>query len=386
MKNLKNIDRKALGLLISFLIVMAVVWAVYPQGPITDSAYYPGTQTETTSYLIFVEGSTIYAKDGTTGAISFSGTNASEIINNCAYQLSLGTYTGGTIELSGGTPYYLDSPIQYYTGQSFTGWGEYSTILRVTSLSSACFEPIDPTVRSYRLGISDLSVQLNSSDGVSSRPAIDLSNHTRASIQRVSVWSRGSAKRWLYGVFISHSAYYNEIKHCSIGRSSVASIYLGGITNDRANDNYVLWTMVGEGGATSYPTYGILCNYSDNNELKHIQLGGDTGIYLGYALNNFITSARFEYANTVGINITSNAYGTTLLMGCPLGTITDVVDTGVSTFMTWYNQTSDQMFVKHPNNAHPIITAWGSQETGFTWYCSTHDVLEYWNGTDIITP
>jgi len=69
-----------------------------------------GSLVESASYVVFKDGSTYFAKNGTTGAIDYSGTNASEIINNVITVL-YGTTSGGSILLKAGR-YVIDSEIQ----------------------------------------------------------------------------------------------------------------------------------------------------------------------------------------------------------------------------------------------------------------------------------
>jgi len=67
------------------ILTISLIFAINPllaDSPITDASFYPATQVETTSYVIFRDGSYYYAKNGESGAIDYSGTNASTIINN----------------------------------------------------------------------------------------------------------------------------------------------------------------------------------------------------------------------------------------------------------------------------------------------------------------
>ena len=67
----------------------------------------PASFTETASYIIFKVGDTIYAKNGTTGEIEYSGTNAISVIQSAINSLT----NGGTIYIAEGT-YSLSSYIE----------------------------------------------------------------------------------------------------------------------------------------------------------------------------------------------------------------------------------------------------------------------------------
>jgi len=67
---------------------------------VTEALKYPE---QPASYIIFTDGSTIYAKNGTTGEIEFSGADATTVIQNAINQLSNGMIfiKRGTYDLSG---------------------------------------------------------------------------------------------------------------------------------------------------------------------------------------------------------------------------------------------------------------------------------------------
>jgi parallel beta-helix repeat protein len=73
------------------------------------------------SYIIFTDGTTTYARNGTTGEIQFSGSNSSAVINN-----ALGN-TRGVVFVSKGN-YTITSSIVMNTGNSLVGEG-WETIL-----------------------------------------------------------------------------------------------------------------------------------------------------------------------------------------------------------------------------------------------------------------
>ncbi len=82
-----------------------------------------GSNVDTASYIIFKDGNTIYAKNGMTGKIEFSGTDAATVIQNAINAL----ISGGKIFIKNGT-YTLTS------GITFGGEGFYNPPNRATSI------------------------------------------------------------------------------------------------------------------------------------------------------------------------------------------------------------------------------------------------------------
>lgn len=84
MEKLKQKKFVALVLTICLLIASSSIsWTVYAAThPSFTTIIEGGSMVETASYIIFKDGSTIFAKNGTTGAIDYSGSNTSQIIQN----------------------------------------------------------------------------------------------------------------------------------------------------------------------------------------------------------------------------------------------------------------------------------------------------------------
>lgn len=91
----------------------------------TDVLQYPE---QTASYIIFKDGSTYYAKNGFTGQIDYSGTDASLVINNAINAVS--NYTGGLIYIKAGY-YYLSDTIVLKKFVGLKGEGARSTRLQL---------------------------------------------------------------------------------------------------------------------------------------------------------------------------------------------------------------------------------------------------------------
>jgi len=83
-------------LVLAVLLLASVGYVLTSNG--TTVTITPQSYIETASYVIEKIGSTVYAKNGSTGVIEFSGTNASQVINNAmdnnrVIYLREGTYT-----------------------------------------------------------------------------------------------------------------------------------------------------------------------------------------------------------------------------------------------------------------------------------------------------
>jgi len=99
-----------------------------------------GSMVETVNYAVFRDGSTYYAKNGTTGEIVYSGTNASEIGNNVVNGLPS---IGGAVSFAA-AEYEMDSPIVIVGGGptpptktiKISGAGRFATIFKATTATN----------------------------------------------------------------------------------------------------------------------------------------------------------------------------------------------------------------------------------------------------------
>ncbi len=108
-------------------------------GQFLKSIVEPGSMVTEASYIIFTDGSTVYARNGLTGEIEFSGIDASTVIQSAINGLTDAPH----LNLKGGLIYfhpafyYIDTPItingtSLYDGIRFVGANSISTQLRPT--------------------------------------------------------------------------------------------------------------------------------------------------------------------------------------------------------------------------------------------------------------
>jgi len=88
------------------IVDSAVVTTKLADGSVTSAKIQNGTLKAESSFLIWRDGSTYYAKNGSTGAIQYFGTNATTVINNAISSLP----TGGLVFLRDAT-YNIDDTI-----------------------------------------------------------------------------------------------------------------------------------------------------------------------------------------------------------------------------------------------------------------------------------
>lgn len=124
-----------------------------------------GSLVESASYVVFKDGSTYFAKNGTTGAIDYSGTNASEIINN--------VWQPNTRILLKAGIYVLTTKLSAQNNSVLEGENAYTTILYAANsamghiICHAAKYPGQPAPfgdPNYNVTIKNLGFRVNSGD------------------------------------------------------------------------------------------------------------------------------------------------------------------------------------------------------------------------------
>jgi len=142
LERIKKLSLKtyAIALIIAFFVGLVLGGAiVYSQSSNENITIVSGSFTETASYIIFRQGDTYYAKNGTTGVIEFSGTDAASVI-----QQAIDAINGkGHIFIKSGI-YNCYTPITY-NSESFELYieGEAAGLYPKTTLGTVlrkCFD------------------------------------------------------------------------------------------------------------------------------------------------------------------------------------------------------------------------------------------------------
>jgi len=165
-ENAKKIAKWTLTSLLLGIIIGAMI--SYASTPTFTTYLMPGSMVETATYLVFKDSSVYYVKNGLTGAIDYSGSNASEIINGL-----VGNYTHIYLKATYDDPIYLDSPISIPADTfflTFEGTGGYEEILWMAPASNCNMFIVAEDchqIRWVNLGMNgDKNKQTGSSNGI----------------------------------------------------------------------------------------------------------------------------------------------------------------------------------------------------------------------------
>ena len=127
----------------------------------------PGNIVKEASYVILIDGSTVKAVNGTTGAVDYSGSDAATVINNAINALT----SGGKIFIKAGT-YTLSSRIMINSGIGVFGEG-YATHLK--SVAGATFDVLTNRNAYDPAGNSNITIANLRVEG--STPTLPTDNH-----------------------------------------------------------------------------------------------------------------------------------------------------------------------------------------------------------------
>jgi len=352
----------------------------------TDVLAYPK---QVASYIIFRQGDTIYAKNGSTGAIEFSGIDASQVIQSAINSLS-----EGTVFLKPAT-YVIDNPIYLKWGVNliscFVG---YSVQLKINS------DVYGIIVNEGHCSIQGISIIVNAEPYTKSAILVNASSGTVVNVLIKDVYIYRSKVDYGYdgaGILI-----YNRLEGYGISFVRVQGAYvIGGFRYGIV----INATDAGDGGAWAW--------VNGNEIISSIVEGTEYGFYItnsGDAVtnNNMLTDCKMQASDSVygvtkegfhiegkgntlvnckvwdiaqewwAIHICSDAQYTELI-GCRF---VNIWDEGTSTLqLTAYGFEGEAyMIVK----GHPDTSNWDANMTGAIWYDTTYNCIAYWNGTHVL--
>ncbi|MHC3130048.1 MAG: right-handed parallel beta-helix repeat-containing protein [Candidatus Bathyarchaeota archaeon] len=269
----------------------AIITTKLADGSVTSAKIQNGTLTAESSFLIWKDGSTYYAKNGSTGAIQHFGTNATAVINNAISSLP----TGGLVFLRDAT-YNIDGTITVVEKLNINIIGEsWETKINLTQNSSTDMMKIS---NSNFTTIKSLYFQGNRDSQTSGR-GIVVHNSERVLIERCIFYEikqtaiyvygetpRSSLQPWITGNYIE-----------KIGNSSSDhGIWIG----DYASDAHVLNNDVGRvtGSALYVTSSGFLI-------VSNTCWDSMYGLNAYLVTSGGITSNMFDGNEKDGINIDS---------------------------------------------------------------------------------
>jgi hypothetical protein len=160
----------------------------------------PGSMVTEASYIIFTDGTNVYARDGNTGEIVKSSTNASEVIQYAIDNLpNMGGIPMGKIFVKTGT-YKCDTPINFENkAVIFWGEGKYATnFMFASGINGINFG------NQSQVDLSDFTLTLNSTNsghGIFGRIGASRIGHIR-----IVDWDENHWGMWIYDstLYVDH--------------------------------------------------------------------------------------------------------------------------------------------------------------------------------------
>lgn len=273
----------------------AIITTKLADGSVTSAKIENGTLKAESSFLIWKDGSTYYAKNGSTGAIQYFGTNATTVINNAISSLP----TGGLVFLRDAT-YNIDGTISVVEKLNINIIGEsWETKINLTQNSSTDMMRI---TNSNYTTIKSIYFQGNRDLQTSGRGLV-VYNSERVLIERCIFYEikqtaiyiygetpRSSLQPWInknyiekignsssdHGIWIGDHAPDAHVSDNDVGRITGSAIYA--TSNGFIIATNTLWAS--RYGLNVYlVTSGtIIGNIVDNNELDGINIDSCSNI------------------------------------------------------------------------------------------------------------
>jgi hypothetical protein len=333
----------------------------------------PGSFTETASYVIWTDGATIYAKNGETGAIDFSGSDASTVIQSAINALP----SGGKVLVKAGT-YILTKAVQLYSNTVLEGEGS-STVLKVggvvesviaSTASSGQKNVIVAGASNFKVG---QQVFIGTKNSSSTHWEINriagISGNTFTMEQNLR--NTYSTSEYVYTAFHAIEAYNSQyviVKNLAIDGNTANNYYFS--QYDTASTAQCYDEGVGWIAAIFKVQNGVHlsnCSNSVVEGVKTINVVGWGGIALIQTTYSRILNCETTYGVRHGILLDYNANNNV-----------------VSNCYSGYNGKTDETFPRHNvifeycgNNtlANSVIVSSTSGSDGFFGYCMTNSNL-----------
>jgi hypothetical protein len=260
--------------------------AIYPQlkPQITKE---PEVAWQQYSYIIWTDGTNYYAKNGSTGEIDFSGTDATKVMQGAIDALR---DTGGVIYVRKGT---YNASISLYSNITIKGEGASTTIIGIISATGTSDSKLQ------KISIEDLHITGNSNGIVA---------HHVTQLRIKNVILDGALVDAISMKYVDQF----EIDGCIIHGVKGNGIYLGGSNISDAANGVINNTWIYDAGAN-----GIHIQYGDSIKVTNVVANNNTqnGIYVADSMNIFINKSVFDgngdrgiYLNNVFSSYISDSY------------------------------------------------------------------------------
>lgn len=128
-----SLNKQSISYVATFLLVTLLLGITigYAANPSATTYLYPGSMTETATYVVWAEGANYFAKNGETGQV-LDSTNASDLIQYCL-NTTYAITNKGTVFLKAGV-YQLTNTIEVKTGVSLIGSGSQIAFPEIATL------------------------------------------------------------------------------------------------------------------------------------------------------------------------------------------------------------------------------------------------------------
>jgi len=217
----RNVNWKKLGtisILVNILLISTLTYVIFasPNGTFTISpGIYPGAP----SFTIWKEGSTYYAKNAY-GGIEFSGTNASQVIQNALDGLTSGRTWQETVLLKG--EIRVDSTIRI---PSYSIIDIQGTIKLADGANVNVFENQDQTNGNSFITIKNGIIDLNGGQQTQASRALYIIGRTNDYIKLVDVTIKNAYSATVQLINSSFSEIINNFFDTSLNGGSIGIVY-----------------------------------------------------------------------------------------------------------------------------------------------------------------
>jgi hypothetical protein len=299
--------KQALVLGVVVLVVFSIGYFVGLTAAQTwTTAIEPGSLVETASYVIWTDGTYVYAKNGQTGAIDFKGTDASTVIQAAIDALT----DGGRIFIKVGT-YDFQSTLKPKSFVAIIGEDMHKTILRPASASVTpliSYEQYKDTSSTQECNVLEsLSIDMR---GYTNAVAIDIYNLKVSRFENLRLTDYTIGFR-LQGYDSTGYSFWNLFRNIlSQNPSSLDTRKLFYIANNRAIDCWIDTVYGDAKGGYGFETDGAGVWYINNfwltraKTLIYLKATSSIGsIFINRPVIDTVTDHGIVFENTATGNI-----------------------------------------------------------------------------------
>lgn len=276
-----------------------------------NSVNFDDSLDESYTYLIFIDGSTIYAKNGSTGIIDYSGTEVFQVIQSVTDSF---TSNGGIIEIADGiySPSAAHSRIYLKSNTTLRGQGEATVFNMVTGGAGGGVIAAD--LNAYRITLKDFKIEMNNY----STNGIWLANgtHTLIDVSGVHIFDTGhTAMRLKASTILAHHNYLNNVDSgIAVESMSGANPYFYVCDNIIINTVYNSTDLTEYGEGIDINSHELSTAVVSNNYIEGFREEGiDGNAYFITISNNQIKMVCDETRMSVGIKASNAVYGHSII-------------------------------------------------------------------------